>query len=224
MVNKCIYRSIRSFDKICRTFLIFFLIFYFGIFLTGCQTVEPEKRAYPLVVGIDWREGKYQVCLGMAQLADSTGQGKQGGEEQQGDDTGALMLSGDSKEAIQEMYNRTRELYLDTGHVQSVIFGKNLLQEEERIRKVLRELERETALGNSAYVFGADDPEKIFKQNGAQVQSLGEFLSGIYENRKNQGDPMVLADIYREIHNRGKIPDIPWIIVAQNQIIVDKTE
>ena len=58
--------------------------------LTGCQIVEPEKRAYPLVVGIDWQQEQYQIYLGMAQLAVSTGQGKESGDEQKGDEEGAL--------------------------------------------------------------------------------------------------------------------------------------
>ena len=44
--------------------------------LSGCQIIEPEKRAFPLVVGIDWQQGEYRIYLGMAQLAVSTGQGK----------------------------------------------------------------------------------------------------------------------------------------------------
>ena len=88
--------------------------------LTGCQIVEPEKRAYPLVVGIDWQQEQYQIYLGMAQLAVSTGQGKESGDEQKGDEEGALLLTGASREEIMEIYNQTQELYLDPGHVQGV--------------------------------------------------------------------------------------------------------
>lgn len=109
------------------------MVFLLSLALTGCQIVEPEKRAYPLVVGLDWQEGQYQVYLGMAQLSSSTGQGKEGGEEQQGTGTGALLLEGDSQEAIQKLYDSTRELYLDPGHIQSVIFGKGLLENPERL-------------------------------------------------------------------------------------------
>ena len=48
------------------------------LFLGGCQIVEPEKRAYPLVIGLDKRSEEYQVSLGMASLAVSTGQEKEG--------------------------------------------------------------------------------------------------------------------------------------------------
>lgn len=224
MQNKHIYIVKRSFAQICRSFLKFFVFFSFSIFLAGCQVVEPEKRAYPLVVGMDWQGGEYQIYLGMAQLAESTGQGKEGGEEQQGNGSGALKLTGTSKEEILESYNSSRELYLDPGHVQAVIFGEGLIREEERMIQVLREMEGDTSLGNSAYVFGTKDVGKVFEQNGGQVQSLGEFLSGIYENRTNQGKPVALSDLYREIHNRGKVPGISWITAGENQLSVDKAE
>lgn len=224
MQNKHIYIRKRSFAQICHSFFKFFIFFSWGLFLTGCQVVEPEKRAYPLVVGMDWQGGEYQIYLGMAQLAESTGQGKEGGEEQQGNGSGALMLTGTSKEEILESYNSSRELYLDPGHVQAVIFGEGLVREEEGMIRVLQDMEGDTSLGNSAYVFGTKDVRNVFEQNGGQVQSLGEFLSGVYENRTGQRKPVVLSDLYREIHNQGKVSELPWITVGENQLSVDKTE
>mgnify|MGYP003405423890 CR=1 FL=1 len=148
--------------------------------LSGCQIIEPEKRAYPLVVGIDWQQGEYRIYLGMAQLAVSTGQGKESGDEQKGDEEGALLLTGASREEIMEIYNQTQELYLDPGHVQAVIFGKGILQDTEQMVHVLGEMEKEISLGNSAYVFAAEDIETIMGTNGNQVESLGQYLSGIW--------------------------------------------
>lgn len=224
MQNKHIYIIKRSFVQICHSFFKFFIFFPLGLFLTGCQVVEPEKRAYPLVVGMDWQGGEYQIYLGMAQLAESTGQGKEGGEEQPGNGSGALELTGISKEEILESYNSSRELYLDPGHVQAVVFGEGLVCEEERMIRVLQEMEGDTSLGNSAYVFGTKDVRNVFEKNGGQVQSLGEFLSGIYENRTSRRKPLALSDIYREIHNRGKVPGLSWITAGENQLFVDKAE
>lgn len=198
------------------------MVFLLSLALTGCQIVEPEKRAYPLVVGLDWQEGQYQVYLGMAQLASSTGQGKEGGEEQQGTGTGALLLEGDSQEAIQKLYDSTRELYLDPGHIQSVIFGKGLLENQERLSRVLERMETNTSMGNSAYVFATEDVGVVLGENGTAVESLGQFLSGIYENRTRYEKPVTLAGIYRDRHNQGTIPELPRIRVQEEQIYVDK--
>ena len=198
------------------------MVFLLSLALTGCQIVEPEKRAYPLVVGLDWQEGQYQVYLGMAQLSSSTGQGKEGGEEQQGTETGALLLEGDSQEAIQKLYDSTRELYLDPGHIQSVIFGKGLLENPERLSGVLERMETNTSMGSSDYVFAAEDVGAVLGENGTAVQSLGQFLSGIYENRTRYEKPVTLAGIYRDRHNQGTIPELPRIRVQEEQIYVDK--
>lgn len=203
---------------------LFFLLLVMMTGMLGCQIVEPEKRAYPLAVGIDRQEDGYRIYLAMAQLAKSTGQGKEGGEEQQGDGEGTLFFTGASKEEIQEIYGKTRELYLDPGHVQAVIFGEGMMRDEQQMKQVLLKMEGETALGNSAYVFGAYDLEEVLEQNGTRTESLGAFLSGLYENRTSQGNPVTLSELYREIHNRGRVLKIPWITVKENQMIVDKTE
>ncbi|RHV90071.1 hypothetical protein DXA96_07605 [Lachnospiraceae bacterium OF09-33XD] len=47
-----------------------------ALFLWGCAGVEPEKRAYPLAVSVDYINGEYEVVYGMANLPADTGQGK----------------------------------------------------------------------------------------------------------------------------------------------------
>lgn len=190
--------------------------------LSGCQIVEPEKRAYPLVVGIDRREGQYQIFLAMAHLAESTGQGKESSEGQDGDGRGAVLITGTSRDEIMELYNRTQELYLDPGHVQAVIFGSSLLSDKECMAQVLRGMEAENGMGNSAYVFAADDPGVVFAANGNLVESLGKYLAGIYENRTGKNQPVILSQMYNRIHNTGDVQEIPAIAVRDDQIVVEE--
>ena len=46
--------------------------------LAGCGGVEPEKRMYPLALGADITEGRYQLTYGIPDLPKSTGQEKTG--------------------------------------------------------------------------------------------------------------------------------------------------
>ena len=57
--------------------LLFCLLVSGFVFLIACQAVEPEKRAYPQVIGIDWQkeEQRYTVWMHMASLAEDTGRG-----------------------------------------------------------------------------------------------------------------------------------------------------
>ena len=187
--------------------------------LGGCQIVEPEKRAYPLVIGLDKRSEEYQVSLGMAQLAVSTGQEKEGGEEQNNDSQQMILLMGSSQEEIMDEYNRTRELYLDPGHVQVIIFGKELLKDSEGMEKILAGMEKENSLGNSAFVFQANDPEQIVEMNGTEIESLGQYLTGIYENRPEKQQPVLLSDVYMMYHRKESPEKIPELIPKPEGIL-----
>lgn len=192
-----------------------------SFFLGGCQVVEPEKRAYPLVVGIDWKDGEYSIYFSMAKLSQTTGQGKSGGEEQNGNGQGALLVKGGSREEIEKKYRRSQELYLDPGHVQAVIFGGGIFRDQERFIEVLKQMEAETSLGNSPYVFGSDDLELVLEKNGREIESLGDFLTGIYENRTEEETPLTLGLIYRKLHNQGTLPGLPFVSAVENQLIVE---
>lgn len=192
--------------------------------LTGCQVVEPEKRAYPLAIGLDYdtQEEQYQMYLGMVSLAESTGQGKSGDESNQGEQ-GFLLFEGVNQQEIMEYYDNTQELYLDVGHVQAVIFGENLLQNEEKAREFLLELEQEQTLGNGAYVFQTSVMQEVFAKNGQDTNSLGQYLSGIYENRIEQGEKVNLGQIYRQLHNENTWEPLPTIQIVNQQLYVEKT-
>lgn len=41
--------------------LLFCLLVSGFVFLIACQAVEPEKRAYPQVIGIDWQKEEQKV-------------------------------------------------------------------------------------------------------------------------------------------------------------------
>lgn len=190
------------------------LIFALVLTLSGCQIVEPEKRAYPLVLGIDWVGEEYAIYLAMAKLAQSTGQEKSGSEQE----VNWLVLKGKNSKEIQKMYDASEELYLDVGHIQAMVFGEKLLEEEERAILILKELEQNHDLGNSTYVFETKNMEELFSKNGKQVDSLGDYLTGLYENRVQKRTPETLMDIYRVLHNENRLPKIPELKVLGEKI------
>ena len=101
--------------------LLFCLLVSGFVFLIACQAVEPEKRAYPQVIGIDWQkeEQRYTVWMHMASLAEDTGQRKQSAETQPGNE---LYFTGSDGAQIHTAYEATREQYLDIGHVKAIIW------------------------------------------------------------------------------------------------------
>lgn len=184
-------------------------------FLWGCGGVEPEKRAYPLVVSIDIQEDLYQVIYGMANLSFSTGQNKSGDDAGQGNNT-TLLFSGENMQEVLREYDQTQENYLDVGHIQVFIFGKNLAEQPKRFHEVLQYLEQQPVLGDGACVFVSEDPKEIMELNGSRVESLGTYLTGIYENRLNDKEEgmVTLQDIYRTWHSKGSL-ELPALDVEE---------
>lgn len=187
--------------------------------VSGCQAVEPEKRAYPLVVGIDWEEGDYQVWMDLASLGKDTGQEKQGGEEQ---NTQILCFTGKNQEEILHAYEASQERYLDIGHVKAVLLGEELIRQQEQLGKVLDGMEKENILGNSAYVFATPMVEGVMETDGKEVESLGEFLSGMYENRtgEEKREPVRMADLYRERQEERAVM-CPQVTAVEGQLKVE---
>lgn len=187
--------------------------------LTACQVVEPEKRAYPQVIGADWKEKEqtYRVWMHLASLAGDTGQGKESDEIQPGN---SLYFSGSTMEDIHAAYETTREQYLDIGHVKALIFGSELWNNKEILRQVLEKMESESSLGNSPYIFVTDQLSEVTETAEAQGISLGDFLTGIYENRTEDTgkEPVKLADLYRADHKKEGLPRIP-VIRVKDQVL-----
>ena len=158
--------------------LLFCLLVSGFVFLIACQAVEPEKRAYPQVIGIDWQkeEQRYTVWMHMASLAEDTGQRKQSAETQPGNE---LYFNGSDGAQIHTAYEATREQYLDIGHVKAVIFGTSLRENRERLREVLKGMESESSLGHSLCIFTTDSLSELSQAVEEQGISLGDFLNGL---------------------------------------------
>ena len=209
------------------------------IFLSSCGAVEPEKRLYPLAVAFDYVSeeatapensetgeetgtavsesggeketagGKWRAWYAPANLAVVTGQGKDEQEEGTDEDPASLFFEAETFEEIAQQYDSTEEYDLDTGHVQAIVFSDALLSDRGRMEELLKYLEQDRALGHSTYLFHAEKPEDIMEQNGKQVESVGEYLCGIYDNRVKRKEAVTLADLCYAWENERSIPWIP---------------
>lgn len=181
------------------------------LFLGGCG-VEPEKRTYPLALGVQVSEAGFSLIYGMPDLPQSTGQEKP--------DEGAqvLLVQGKDFKEIEERYNRTQEKYLDMGHLQALILGDEVLS-GTYWQQLLDYLEQEPFVGENVYVFSTDDVEGTLAWKGAQGNSVGEYLVGMYENRtggKRKG--VTLRQLYYEKYRSQTLPDLPRLTISDGQL------
>ena len=133
-------------------------------------------------------------------------------------------FTGSDGAQIHTAYEATREQYLDIGHVKAIIFGTSLRENRERLREVLTGMESESSLGNSLCIFTTDSLSELSQAVEEQGISLGDFLTGLYENRTDSSaqTPVRLADLYRSCHTDTALPQIPGITVKDRVLMVEK--
>ena len=185
--------------------------------LSGCGGVEPEKRMYPLALGADIEDRKFQLTYGVPDLPKATGQEKNG--EDQGN--AAPSVSGNSFQEIEQLYSRTQEKYLDMGHLEILVLGQSLL-DGGRWEQVLEYLKQESTIGENVYVFRSSNAAEAVGWGSPQETSLGEYLLGLLENNPD-GSPsqaVTLRELYHEMYDRGALPALPDLIIQGEELEV----
>lgn len=184
------------------------------LFLGGCGAVEPEKRMYPLALGVNTDGRGFRVTYGMPDLPRATGQEKQ----EEGGSLPVLSIQGADFQEIQKRYDRSQEKYLDISHIQVILLG-NALVENGRWQEFLSWLKQEPFMGENVYLFSTEDPEAVLALDG-EGSSMGEFLTGLLENRLpgQQKEGVTLRQVYHLWYQEGALMHLP-VIKAENDSI-----
>lgn len=182
---------------------------------TGCAGIEPEKRMYPLAMGIDTDGSEYIITYGMPDLPRATG----GGKAEEGD-TSVLTIHGNSFDSIEKSYERTQEKYLDIGHLQILVIGRHLT-ETDKWKEFMEYLKEEPLAGENIYVFQAENPEELLKWSDGGT-SFGEYVTGLIENRmeKDRKKGVTLRQVYYQWYQRGVLQKLPEITMYDDEIQV----
>lgn len=188
------------------------------LLLSACSGTGPEKREYPLVMAWDYDGENYEVIYGTADLSRITAQDKESDGESS---ASGLAFTGRTMEELRAAYDRSQQYYLDLGHVQAIIFSRRLTGERDAFRQLLESLEDDTVLGKNAYVFAAEEPGQLMEISAGQPDTLGEYLTGLYENKGNlRGEAVLLEDVCYDWNNYGTIRALPRLQVKGDQVTV----
>lgn len=188
--------------------------------LSGSGT---EKRAYPQVIGIDWKkeEQRYTVWMHMAFLAEDTGQRKQSAETQPGNE---LYFTGSMGRRSILLTKRPGKQYLDIGHVKAIIFGTSLRENRERLREVLTGMESESSPGNSLCIFNRQSFGTV-----AGCRRAGDLTGRFSYRARRKSYRFIGTDtgetcgsFYRSCHTDTALPQIPGITVKDRVLMVEK--
>ena len=190
-----------------------------SLFMSGCgAAVEPEKRMYPMALGVDASEEGICLTYGMPDLSESTGQGK---EEEDGGSR-VLQISGADFARIEKMYDQSQEKLLDMGHLQVLVMGRTLV-EDGRWRMVLDYLKQEIFVGEDLYVFEAEDAGEILNWHGEDNSSAGEYITGLIRNRMSGGNitAVTLRELFYEKYKEDKILRLPIVKIRNGSLEVE---
>ena len=188
----------------------------FLLFLSGCAAIEPEKRMYPLALGVNTSEEGFSLIYGTPDLPKATGQEK----EEEDREASVLSVAGSDFAQIREKYDQSQEKYLDMSHIQVILMG-DLLVESGRWTEFLTYLEQDPFVGENVYVFQTENPSAVLTWDSGGT-SIGEYLTGLLENRlpDQQKTGMTLRQVYHQWYKSGTLPVLPAIFLENEEIRV----
>lgn len=189
--------------------------------LSACG-VALENRSFPLSMGVDYQDGEYQVYYGLPDLSGVTGQNKDSENQKAGEK--ADFYQGKTMEDAEKDFQNSQEDYLDTGHLKVLLLGNGLLDDQEAYKNLLHYLEDKPSVAGNIYVFSCSGLGDVMSMDGQEMDSLGDYLTGIVENRpdsqaKEQTD---LQDLYNAWHNGEERPGLLEVSALEDKIMLNQ--
>lgn len=197
-------------------------ILIISISITGCQRVEPEVRAYPLAIGLDYTGEVYRIFYAMPDLGAYTGDGKTAEKHDL-----TWMYEGKDFSEIEKQVRSSREQLLDLGHVQVILFTERLLNAGSPYEEILVYLQDEADLGSGAYVFACGNIDEIMNKNGELSNSIGEYLVDLVDKEEGveqREKPKTLQKLYNAWYNEEPVPDLLKVVLEENYIKVEESK
>ena len=148
-------------------------------------------------------------------MPEATGQDK---PEENGE-ANVLQLQGADFLEIEELYNRSQEKYLDLGHLEVLVLGEDMVN-DERWKSFIEYLKEQPFIGENIYIFRTENPEALVGWKNERGTSLGEYVTGILENRTKgqQEKGVTLRELYYQISKDGTLPEVPTIVMEQEEL------
>lgn len=196
------------------------------VLIYGYSCVEARNRAYALAMCVDWQKDGYKIWFletvpegsekdDGKSSGGSGGQGEsggsQGGQEQSGSQTASengksaqdqeeCYRGADFREVLDE-FARSNEQYLDLAHVKAVVLDESLLFNRPAAKTLFADLAALWRMDENSFVYQCGDVRELAEADLGD-SSLGDYLSGIYENQQGQTrEPLKLRELLTSWEN-----------------------
>ena len=213
---------LRLFVRAAVFLLILYLVFTRVLFLGRVTGMEmyPSLKDGDLALGYrlerEYRTGDVIVY----EAGGALHFGRVAVKEEENTDHSVLTLKGNDFEAIQKLYDRSQNRYLDIGHLEVIIMG-NELMESGRWEDFLNYLKMEPLAGENIYLFRTEDPEVVLKWDSGGA-SIGDYLTGLLENRvpAQQKEGVTLRQVYHQWYQDRTLLALPQITLVDGELEV----
>lgn len=192
------------------------LLLFWG--LINSHRLEPELRVYPLAMGFDLSEQGYEVYYDMPDLSSYTGEGKPMETSER-----IWHLTGTNSQMVETKIAQTKKETPDMGHVQVILFGKNLLNAPDKYAEVLSSFVNNPVMGSGAYVFTCEDMDLVMKLGAEKTDSLGSYLVDLID-KLPQKEVVVLQDLYNVYYNQENMPKMMEVFIENDELVLEVGE
>lgn len=199
--------------------LIIVLICAVTCLLGGCSLKEPEKRFYPLAIGIqpDQENSKlYDVSYAWPLLSPEEGN-KNAASADEMKTVQAVSLF-ESQQKLSEQSDRNA----DFNHLKALVLDHSLLLREDRLQKLLSYfLENENVAWDTC-VFAADDTESLFDNSVKTDRPLGFYLEDLVSERSDlrNGSAATVKSLMSQYAGKNETVLIPELSVENGKPVV----
>lgn len=199
--------------------LIVMLICAVTCLLGGCNLKEPEKRFYPLAIGISMdpqNTDLYDISYAWPLLAPEEGN-KNAASTDETNTVQAVSLF-ESQQLLTEQSDRTA----DFNHLKALVLDQSLLLREDRLEGLLTYfLENENVAWDTC-VFAAEDTESLFDGNVETDKPLGLYLEDLVLDRSDlrNGSVATVKSLMSEYASRNETILIPSLSVKNKKPII----
>ncbi|QUI21398.1 Ger(x)C family spore germination protein [Vallitalea pronyensis] len=195
------------------------IILLCGLLLTGCwDKVEMNDRAYVISLALDDLGDLLEVTYTIPNLPVITSQG--GGEATK------FVKTTKSRTLVEANRNfgKKSNLRLNFDHAKVVIFGKDFLEDDQNLRKVLDHFDRNPEYSKALLLLATKASGKSLLEsvpNGEET--TGIYLSQVFVNNSQEtitAKTIELSDFITEMHSNDGNGVMPNIVFQDNEVIV----
>lgn len=181
--------------------------------LTGCaKGVELEDREFVLTLGVEYNSEKIQFYYDTSDLGTKSGEGGQS----------VVKLEVDNFHELRSAYGQQSDKYLDCNHLKSIIIGKNLASNPEKLIQLLEYIEENELFAKNVRLFFAEDIESIFKLCEGMDTVLGQYLDNMYVDSHAyvEGQSCTLGALMAHSHNNKEALLVPALQVQEGKPMI----